>query len=79
MLVINKNVYRYDDIISCRIEKGEYIPKDDPNHSEPHVLLISVKSNTDMLLAITIWGKSTALKIYNLIQLILNSNTINNE
>lgn len=76
MLVINGETYKFNDILSCRIEKAASMQKLAENASEPYILLIGVNDNTNMLLSITVWSKSVATEINNLIQEIVKSNKI---
>ena len=74
ILVINDEVYKFKDIISCKVEKAVSLPKDAEKASEPSVLLVGVNDNTNMLLSITVWSKSVANEIKDLIQEIVKSN-----
>ncbi len=74
MLVINDEVYKFKDIISCKVEKAVSLYKETGNASEPYVLLIGVNDNTNMLVSVTVWSKSIVNEISNLIQEIIKSN-----
>lgn len=76
ILVINDEVYKFKDIISCKVEKAVFLQKDTENASEPSVLLVGVNDNTNMLVSVTVWSKSIANEINNLIQEIIKSNKI---
>lgn len=69
-LFINKNKYKYADIISSRIEDA---PQQN-NDKQPYILLIGVRNNTDAMLSLTIWSKHIANRINNLLQEIIQSN-----
>lgn len=75
ILVINDEVYKFKDIISCRVEKAVSLQKETENASEPHVLLIGINNNTNRLLSITVWSKSVASEIESLMQNIIQSNS----
>ena len=74
MLVINDEVYKFKDIISCKVEKVVSFQKDAENASEPSILLIGVNDNTNMLVSVTVWSKSVANEINDLIHEIIKSN-----
>lgn len=76
ILVINDEIYKFKDIVSCRIEKALPMLQETENTSEPCVLLIGVKDNTNMLVSVTVWSISVANKINDLIQEIIQSNKI---
>lgn len=76
VLVINDEVYKFKDIISCKVEKAVSLQKDAENASEPSVLLVGVNDNTNMLVSVTVWSKTVANEISNLIQEIIKSNKI---
>ena len=76
ILVINDEVYKFKDIVSCKVEKAVYIPKKTEKASEPYILLIGVNDNTNMLVSVTVWSRSIANEINNLIQEIVKSNRI---
>lgn len=75
MLVINDKVYRFKDILSCKVEAVS-LQKETENASEPYVLLIGVNDNTNALVSVTVWSKSIANEINSLIQEIIKSNKI---
>lgn len=89
MLIINNEKYRFKDILSCKIEKAPYKSVDTENatdhtemginNSDPQILLIGINNNTDMLLSITVWSKSVATAINDLMQEIIKSNKICHE
>lgn len=74
ILVINDEVYKFKDVVSCRIEKGVSLPIESGANSEPCVVLIGMNNNTNMLVSITVWSKSVADEINKLIQIIIHSN-----
>lgn len=76
MLVINDEVYKFKDIISCKVEKAVSLQKDAENASEPCILLIGTNNLTNMLISVTVWSKSVASEINDLIQEIVKSNKI---
>ena len=76
MLVINDEVYRFKDIVSCKIEKAVSLQKEIEINATPQILLIGINNNTNMLLSITVWSKSVANEINDLIQTIIQSNKI---
>ena len=75
MLVINDEVYKFKDIISCKVEKAVSLQKDAENASEPCILLIGTNNPTNMLVSLTIWSKSVASEIDSLMQNIIQSNS----
>lgn len=76
VLVVNDEVYKFKDIISCRVEKAASLQEETEKTSEPHVLLIGVNNNTNRLVSVTVWSKSIAYEINDLIQEIIKSNKI---
>ena len=74
ILVINDEVYKFKDVVSCRIEKGVSLPTESGANSESCVVLIGMNNNTNMLVSITVWSKSVADEINKLIQIIIHSN-----
>lgn len=76
MLVINDELYRFKDIVSCKIEKAVSLQKEIGINATPQILLIGLNNNTNMLLSITVWSKSVANEINDLIQTIIQSNKI---
>ena len=76
MLVINDEVYKFKDIVSSKIEKAVSLQKETENASDPYVLLIGVRDNTNMLVSVTVWSKSVVNEINDLIQEIVKSNKI---
>lgn len=76
MLVINDEVYKFKDIISCKVEKAVSLQKDAENASEPCILLIGTNNLTNMLVSVTVWSKTVANEINDLIQEIIKSNKI---
>lgn len=76
MLVINDEVYKFNDIISCKVEKAVSLQKDADNASEPSVLLVGVNDNTNRLVSVTVWSKTVANEVNDLIQEIIKSNKI---
>lgn len=74
ILVINDEVYKFKDILSCRIEKAPCHDNEDSNLSKPYIVLIGINSNTNMLLSLTVWSKSIATEIDSLLQNIIQSN-----
>ena len=76
MLVINDEVYKFKDIVSSKIEKAVSLQKETENASDPYVLLIGVRDNTNMLVSVTVWSKSVVNEINDLIQETVKSNKI---
>lgn len=76
MLVINDEVYKFKDIISCKVEKAVSLQKDAENASEPCILLIGTNNLTNMLVSVTVWSKTVANEINDLIHEIIKSNKI---
>ncbi|MDO5483036.1 MAG: hypothetical protein Q4F47_08370 [Bacteroidaceae bacterium] len=76
MLVINDEVYKFKDIVSCKIEKAVSLQKETEKASEPCILLIGTNNPTNMLVSVTVWSKSVASEINDLIQEIVKSNKI---
>ena len=75
MLVINDEVYKFKDIVSCKIENVS-LQKETAKASEPCILLIGTNNPTNMLVSVTVWSKSVASEINDLIQEIVKSNKI---
>lgn len=65
---INDDVYKFKDIVSCKIEKAVSLQKEIGINATPQILLIGLNNNTNMLLSITVWSKSVANEINDLIQ-----------
>ena len=76
ILVINDEVYKFKDIVSCKVEKPISFQKEIGNSSEPYVLLIGINSKTNMLVSVTVWSKSVVNEIKELIQEIIKSNKL---
>ena len=53
-----------------------YLQKQKEHASDPYVLLIGVRDNTNMLVSVTVWSKSVVNEINDLIQEIVKSNKI---
>lgn len=76
VLIINDEKYHFKDILSCKMEKAPYMCVDAESNSEPQIILIGTNNKTDMLLSITVWSKSVAIAINDLMQEIIKSNKI---
>ena len=76
VLFINDEKYNFNDILSCRIENAPYLCSEQENASDPCILLIGTNNLTNMLVSVTVWSKSVASEINDLIQEIVKSNKI---
>lgn len=75
VLFVNEEMLRFKDVLSCRMEKAPCrCGEEMGNSSEHYVLLIGINSNTNSLISLTVWGKSTADSINSLLQEIILSN-----
>lgn len=75
VLFVNEEMLRFKDVLSCRMEKALFrCDEEMGNSSEHYVLLIGINSNTNSLISLTVWGKSTADSINSLLQEIILSN-----
>lgn len=75
VLFVNEEMLRFKDVLSCRMEKAPCRCDEEMGISSEHyVLLIGINSNTNSLISLTVWGKSTADSINSLLQEIILSN-----
>lgn len=72
ILIINDVKYNFDNILSCKMEKAPY---NNENSSEPYILLIGTNDKTNLLISITVWSRTTAKNIHDLIQNIIQSSS----
>lgn len=66
----------FKDVVSCKIKEGIPLSAEIVKGSKPCVVPIEINSNTNTLLSITVWSKSVAIGIDNLMQNIIRSNGI---
>jgi hypothetical protein len=74
ILVINDEIYKFENIVSCKIEKLQQTETEGP-----YALLIEIKKNAELIISLTVWSKSTADIVNDLMQQIILSNKICNE
>ena len=74
IVVINDEIYKFKNIVSCKIEKLQQTETEGPC-----ALLIEVNKNAELIISLTVWSKSTADAVNNLIQQIIKSNKICDE
>ena len=76
VIFISEEKYNFSDILSCRMENASYLRSEKDNASEPYILLIGTNNKTNMLVSVTVWSKTVANEINDLIQEIIKSNKI---
>ena len=75
VIFINDEKYKFSDILSCRIESVPSLCGERDNASEPCILLVGTNNPINRLISLTIWSKSVASEIDNLMQNIIQSNS----
>ena len=76
MLVINDEVYKFKDIVSCKIEKACIFAKGNRKSLRALYLAYRNEQPNQYALSVTVWSKSVASEINDLIQEIVKSNKI---
>ena len=75
-LVINDDVYKFNEILSCGIENALPMQVGAFKTTKPYILLVRTSNRTNLLVALTVWGMSQAYAIYELIQDIIKSKVL---
>ena len=74
VLVINDEIYKFKNIVSCKIENLQQTETE-----WPCALLVEVNKNAELIISITVWSRSTAEVVNDLMQQIIQSNKICDE